>query len=106
MSSNWTPPFRAENEWVIDARGVTVARSYGMGMTMQRAADIAAALNEAATLTPTRPTADDIRRQMTPNGGWTRETLAAWGVPWPPPEGWKAKLIQQAEAAVTEKDSG
>jgi hypothetical protein len=47
MSSNWTPPFRAENEWVIDARGVTVARSYGMGMTMQRAADFAKAADAA-----------------------------------------------------------
>lgn len=25
-------------------------------------------------------------------GGWTRDTLAGWGVPWPPPKGWRAKL--------------
>ncbi|UFS65174.1 hypothetical protein LO749_00975 [Paracoccus denitrificans] len=35
----------------------------------------------------------EIEAAKTPNGGWTRETLAAWGVSWPPPKGWKAKLI-------------
>lgn len=26
-------------------------------------------------------------------GGWTSSTLAAWGVPWPPPAGWRAQLV-------------
>lgn len=26
-------------------------------------------------------------------GGWTRAQLAEWGVPWPPPKGWKEALI-------------
>ena len=38
-------------------------------------------------------TREEIESKKTPNGGYTRETLAAWGVPWPPPKGWKAKLI-------------
>ena len=25
-------------------------------------------------------------------GGWTRAQLAAWGVPWPPPKGWRWQL--------------
>ena len=25
-------------------------------------------------------------------GGWTRKTLADWGVPWPPPKGWRTAL--------------
>jgi hypothetical protein len=25
-------------------------------------------------------------------GGWTRAQLAKWGVPWPPPKGWRARL--------------
>ena len=29
-------------------------------------------------------------RGRTDNGGWTRTQLAAWGVPWPPPKGWKS----------------
>lgn len=34
----------------------------------------------------------DIMRARTKRGGWTRVQLAAWGVPWPPPKGWKVKL--------------
>ena len=25
-------------------------------------------------------------------GAWSRKQLAAWGVPWPPPKGWRRKL--------------
>lgn len=35
----------------------------------------------------------DIMAARTPAGGWTRETLASWGVPWPPPKGWKKRLL-------------
>ena len=38
-------------------------------------------------------TEDEIMARRTTNGGWTRETLAEWGVPWPPPKGWKRALI-------------
>jgi hypothetical protein len=40
----------------------------------------------------TRQTASDIERARTPKGGWTKAQLAQWGVPWPPPKGWKARL--------------
>ncbi len=33
-----------------------------------------------------------IMKAQTANGAWTRKQLAAWGVPWPPPKGWKTKL--------------
>lgn len=39
-----------------------------------------------------KPTKEEIEAARTPNGGWTRETLAQWGVPWPPPKGWKKEL--------------
>ena len=39
-----------------------------------------------------RPTPEQIDAARTPKGGWTRETLAKWGVPWPPPKGWRAEL--------------
>lgn len=26
------------------------------------------------------------------HGGWTRDVLARWGVPWPPPRGWRREL--------------
>lgn len=42
------------------------------------------------------PTADEIEAARTPAGGWTKETLAAWGVEWPPQKGWKAELLAKA----------
>jgi hypothetical protein len=35
----------------------------------------------------------EIVAARTPAGGWTRETLTGWGVPWPPPHGWKEALL-------------
>lgn len=43
------------------------------------------------------PSPDDIEAARTPAGGWTRDQLAAWGVAWPPPTGWRKKLITQWE---------
>lgn len=41
-------------------------------------------------------TAEEIEAKMTPAGGYTRATLAAWGVPWPPPKGWKDALVARS----------
>ncbi len=49
---------------------------------------------EDLLLTARRPTALEIEAARTPAGGWTRAQLAAWGVPWPPPKGWKAALLR------------
>ena len=43
------------------------------------------------------PTADEIDAARTERGGWTREQLAQWGVPWPPPKGWRQALIDRTE---------
>lgn len=43
------------------------------------------------------PTAIDIAAARTPAGGWTQETLAAWGVPWPPPKGWLRGLTNGSD---------
>lgn len=37
-------------------------------------------------------TPEQIESGKTTAGGWTRKQLAEWGVPWPPPAGWKRKL--------------
>lgn len=34
---------------------------------------------------------------MTAGGAWTRAQLADWGVPWPPPKGWKRQLLRRWE---------
>ncbi|NBE54721.1 TnsA endonuclease N-terminal domain-containing protein [Streptomyces boluensis] len=44
------------------------------------------------------PSPEEIEGARTPAGGWTREQLAAWGVPWPPPKGWKERLIARWDA--------
>lgn len=41
-----------------------------------------------------RPTSlAEIEAGRSPAGGFTKETLAAWGIGWPPPKGWKESLI-------------
>jgi len=39
-------------------------------------------------------TEEEIEAQETENGGWKRDALAQWGVPWPPPKGWKDALLK------------
>jgi hypothetical protein len=43
-------------------------------------------------------TAKDIEAKKTKNGGWTRKQLAEWGVPWPPPKGWKNAPVKGGNA--------
>lgn len=38
-------------------------------------------------------TAAEIDAAKSAKGGWDRATLAAWGVGWPPPKGWRQSLI-------------
>ncbi|MBZ9807659.1 hypothetical protein [Mesorhizobium sp. ESP-6-2] len=39
-------------------------------------------------------TEEEILSQQTEKGGWMKSTLAQWGVPWPPPKGWKEHLLK------------
>jgi hypothetical protein len=45
-------------------------------------------------------TEQEILEARTKRGGWTREILARWGVPWPPPNGWKDALINESYVAL------
>jgi len=38
-------------------------------------------------------TAEEIDAAKSAKGGWDRASLAAWGVGWPPPKGWRQMLI-------------
>ena len=40
-------------------------------------------------------THDEIESAKTPAGGFTRNTLAGWGVPWPPPKSWRKRLLKE-----------
>lgn len=42
---------------------------------------------------PPKITAEEIDAARSERGGWDRATLAAWGVPWPPPSRWRQMLI-------------
>ena len=37
---------------------------------------------------------EEIEAKRTVNGGWNRTQLAQWGVPWPPPPGWKRVILE------------
>jgi hypothetical protein len=37
-------------------------------------------------------TDEEIEAGRSAKGGWTRQQLAAWGVSWPPPKGWRVAL--------------
>lgn len=50
----------------------------------------------------TMPSPDEVEAARTLAGGWTRDQLAAWGVPWPPPKGWRQRLADQWHAAQQE----
>jgi hypothetical protein len=41
-----------------------------------------------------RITEQEILAAMTPRGGYTRGQLEQWGVPWPPPPGWKKWILK------------
>lgn len=47
-------------------------------------------------------TEEEIEGERTDRGGWTKETLAKWGVTWPPPKGWKRALIEGRTIATAE----
>ena len=42
-----------------------------------------------------------IESLKTAKGGWTKASLASLGVSWPPPSGWKAKLLNDIECDHT-----
>ncbi|MFJ9250311.1 hypothetical protein [Streptomyces sp. NPDC101776] len=44
---------------------------------------------------PELPSPEEIEAARTPAGGWKRDQLDAWGVPWPPPKGWRDELIER-----------
>lgn len=44
-------------------------------------------------------TEDEIMAAQTEAGGWTKATLAGWGVAWPPQKGWRKKIISEGVPA-------
>lgn len=42
-------------------------------------------------------TAEEIEAGKSEKGGWSKAQLEAWGIEWPPPKGWKEKLLAGEE---------
>jgi hypothetical protein len=47
----------------------------------------------------------EIEAAKTAKGGWTKAQLAEWGVPWPPPKGWKKALTTSGTRRGTDNNS-
>lgn len=47
---------------------------------------------ETTTISRIPITHKQIEAVKTERGGWTKQQLSEWGVPWPPPKGWKEKI--------------
>ncbi len=77
--------------------GPVVVQQEGDRVGFTRAVSPRASDNEVEDLDTTvyLPSPDEVRAARTARGGYTRAQLAEWGVPWPPPQGWKARLEQR-----------
>ena len=49
------------------------------------------------------PSPREVAELMTKKSGWTGEVLDKWGVPWPPPKGWREALGQTWKEMQAEK---
>lgn len=48
-------------------------------------------------------TKEEIEAGRSDKGGFTKAALAAWGVPWPPPAGWKEALLEGRSPGRTDE---
>jgi hypothetical protein len=77
-----------------NGRTVCIGRYIGAAIEVRQAAKAArrtpeeAAAVAALFATLPRLTHEQIEAGRSPNGGFGKEQLADWGVPWPPPTGW------------------
>ena len=53
---------------------------------------------------PLKLTESEIAAGMSRKGGFTRAQLAKWGVPWPPPQGWRKALLAGNPVPKPERD--
>ena len=58
------------------------------GVSLERSTDLSSFISSMM-----KRTLHEIEAHQTAKGGWTKKSLAALGVPWPPPKGWKAALL-------------
>jgi hypothetical protein len=49
----------------------------------------------------TCPSPAEVLAARTPKGGWTKAQMIVWGLPWPPPKGWRKDLERRYENRAT-----
>lgn len=95
-------------EWLLEilcpgSVGLVPSHDEGQSLTPE-AADVPHASSPGGpsrqdTATEVLPSPEEIEAARTAAGGWTRDQLAAWGVAWPAPKGWKKQLTNRWHAA-------
>ncbi len=69
----------------------TADRVRGLELRVRELEDRLHAL-EAIPVSRDRDNVQRVKDGVSPRGGYTRTQLAEWGVPWPPPRGWRRQL--------------
>ena len=82
-------------------RGRTVCKQRWIGgaIALRREAKAASRTREQAAILAGLPkvTREELEAGRSPAGGFTREQLAEWNVPWPPPAGWLRALLREED---------
>jgi len=68
-------------------------------MSMQLGLLLDPGFGEIEAVLPSPEEIEAIDAARTTGGGFTRARLAEWGIPWPPPRGWKVRLEREARIA-------
>ena len=104
----WTPavhPSECAECRFVTPRGSLVAWNHGLRASKCEVcgAKHAPQLSKRAMTQPRvggaikAPSPREVLRKRTPAGAWSAKQLSEWGVPWPPPKGWRKKLKAQWE---------
>ena len=86
-------------EWCIQpgrGRSVCKSRFIAAAIAVKRQEKAGRRTPEQTAILASLPrvSAEEIEAARSPRGGWTRATLAAWDIPWPPPAGWRQALLR------------
>ena len=52
-----------------------------------------------------RVSPEEVRAKQTGNGGWKASVLREWGIPWPPPKGWRQMITSNPSTKYTPQQS-
>lgn len=84
-------------------RSVCKPRYIAAAIEVTKQAKVARQTPEQAAILASLPrlTLAEVEAGRSPAGGYTREQLAKWGVPWPPPAGWRQALLRAEDTPAS-----